>query len=566
MGNLSEAIELIFQERREFIIIGLTGRTGSGCTTISNLLEKTFDELFPPKPIVGCCENNEERKYDVVYNYAKKNWKPFVKIQMSNIITSFILEYNYETFSNMLTQEFEKKNTVTLEQIKDEFDTLYIQRSEIREKIENKTGDLASKEFYKFYFEDVPLFTGKLREAINGIEKNLFTKVYQTIGNNVRKSGEAYVKEFNPKNVFRLSQRTNKLIKMLRQRNLEDKTGVVVVIDALRNPFEVNFFKDRYSSFYLFSVNAEESMRRNRLINKCLTIEQIDNIDKVEYPEKIEGEEQFYSLNIKACLELADVHLYNPTEQGNSFDSLKRQLVRYVSLIMHPGLITPTHLERCMQIAYNAKFNSGCLSRQVGAVVAGPDYSIKSVGWNSTPEGQVPCNLRNLQYLTSNIEAKSYSDYELYDDKYRKFLKKNIGEFKVQNLKGRLFPYCFKDAYNAQVKGKNQVHTRSLHAEENAFLQVAKNGGMPIKGGYLFTTASPCELCAKKAYHLGITKIYYIDPYPGISKNHILSQGNARPEMILFYGAVGRAYNQFYTPIMPYKDELYTLLDFQFKS
>lgn len=31
---ISEATERLFEERRNFIIIGLTGRTGSGCSTI----------------------------------------------------------------------------------------------------------------------------------------------------------------------------------------------------------------------------------------------------------------------------------------------------------------------------------------------------------------------------------------------------------------------------------------------------------------------------------------------------------------------------------------------------
>ena len=107
---------------------------------------------------------------------------------------------------------------------------------------------------------------------------------------------------------------------------------------------------------------------------------------------------------------------------------------------------------------------------------------------------------------------------------------------------------------------KNQVHTRSLHAEENAFLQISKHGGMKLRNGILFTTASPCELCSKKAYQLGISKIVFIDPYPGIATRHTLLVGRNSPELQLYRGAVGRAYHQLYQPIMPYKDELETLL------
>lgn len=87
-------------------------------------------------------------------------------------------------------------------------------------------------------------------------------------------------------------------------------------------------------------------------------------------------------------------------------------------------------------------------------------------------------------------------------------------------------------------------------------MQISKHGGQKLLGGVLFTTASPCELCAKKAYQLGLKKIVYIDPYPGIATQHILSSGKNKPELELFRGAVGRAFYQLYQPLMPYKDEM----------
>ena len=126
----------------------------------------------------------------------------------------------------------------------------------------------------------------------------------------------------------------------------------------------------------------------------------------------------------------------------------------------------------------------------------------------------------------------------------------------VKVLGGRHYTYCFKDVYQKS----NQVHTRSLHAEENAFLQLAKNGGEGINGGNLFTTASSCVLCSKKAYHLGIKNIYYIIPYPDIAQSHIIEFGKPdnehNPKNILFSGAIGRAYTSLYTQRIAFKDEL----------
>lgn len=60
----------------------------------------------------------------------------------------------------------------------------------------------------------------------------------------------------------------------------------------------------------------------------------------------------------------------------------------------------------------------------------------------------------------------------------------------------------------------------------------------------------------KKAYQLGISKIIYIDPYPGIATEHILQCGNHQPKLELFRGAIGRAFHRLYQPTMPFKDEL----------
>ena len=164
--------------------------------------------------------------------------------------------------------------------------------------------------------------------------------------------------------------------------------------------------------------------------------------------------------------------------------------------------------------------------------------------------------MRDVQGYCKNKDEESFSQYEIETPEFQKAMER-INEMTQGKTGGRCMSYCFKDVYNGLKNDRNQVYTRSLHAEENAFLQISKYGGTPVKGGYLFTTASPCELCAKKAYQLGIQKIYYIDPYPGISSSHILKFGRKdNPEMILFQGAIGSAYLDFYEQRIALKDEL----------
>ncbi|HFD1372059.1 TPA: deoxycytidylate deaminase, partial [Klebsiella quasipneumoniae] len=114
--------------------------------------------------------------------------------------------------------------------------------------------------------------------------------------------------------------------------------------------------------------------------------------------------------------------------------------------------------------------------------------------------------------------------------------------------------------HNSIDNKSNQVHTRALHAEENAFLQLVKYGGVGIIGGKLYTTASPCELCAKKAYQLGISEVIFIDPYPGITQEHIISIGSTPPKLVQFRGAIGKAYHRLYEQVIPIKDEFNYML------
>lgn len=84
---------------------------------------------------------------------------------------------------------------------------------------------------------------------------------------------------------------------------------------------------------------------------------------------------------------------------------------------------------------------------------------------------------------------------------------------------------------------------------------MAKYGGEPLMNGIIYVTASPCELCSKKLYQIGVRKIVYIDPYPGIARQQIVKAGFKQPALKLFQGAYGTTYFKLYKPFMPYKDE-----------
>ena len=582
------SVQNAFAQRHSLIIIGLTGRTGSGCSTTANILKtESFNSLDLKDPKSFDFQSRDERKYEVIYKYlqAEKHWASFSIISGSNIILSFILEHGFDQFLQYILkfENVSDENDVRISSF-DEFKKTIHGIKHLFEKsnlcnIEKEVDSILNnsdklQEHFDFYMKELPKLKKEFydalsdytchREYINRFEQtkyvksHLYTFLMQKIGNNIRCSGDPYKEEYTEKNFYDVAKRVDAIIQIIQKYNkTKGEPQTRICIDAIRNPYEAYYFKDKYSSFYLISINADENERRNRLGQ--LDDEELQSLDETEYESASQTDYGlFFHQTISECLSISDIHLYNPDVKDARYLFLTEQIAKYISLILHPGLVNPTHIERCMQTAYVASLNSGCLSRQVGAVITAPDFSVKAMGWNEVPEGQVSCNLRCTRDYCKSKDCETFSRFELEDAKFQKTLSTLQQEVSQCNLGGMSYSYCFKDIYN-ELKGgiKNQVFTRALHAEENAFLQLSKHGGQGIQGGKLFSTASPCELCSKKAYQLGIKEIYYIDPYPGISTSHILSFGKyGNPKVQPFYGAIGDAYMKHYTPRIPIKDEL----------
>ena len=117
-----------------------------------------------------------------------------------------------------------------------------------------------------------------------------------------------------------------------------------------------------------------------------------------------------------------------------------------------------------MDIAHVAASRSNCSRRQVAAVVV-RDKQIISTGYNGTPRG-------------------------------------------IKNCSEGGCPRCNSDVPSGQ--GLHQC--LCSHAEENAIVQAAYNGIM-LKGATLYTTFSPCLLCAKMIVNAGIVEVVYHEHY-----------------------------------------------------
>lgn len=673
MAVQTSPIEKLYDIRRNFTVIGLTGVAGSGCSTLAQLMSsKSFLETIDEKDDIDNNENkayanvrhpdvikipmeppldndqafgnnsqrvNEritgaivfKRKYSICYNFAQQQYNPFTIIKYTHLIWLYGLielyrmekdSLNVDTFkvwlreilydkfqpSTVYDTEFKSKVGYSDEKRKSDIDTILAElhceslvenlKSLTVEKLADYEGWKNSKiELREFIQTGSPfnLFITDLLKKLGNVCIYSLSFLHHRMAGQIRKTGslnEKYDDVYKRKqtdyaHLYLLVQLLNVIIKGYQKEKNSEGTFVSrptnIVVDSIRNSQEAKYLKERYSAFYLVAVHDVYTTHSNlqkkvkiamQKINPDLVnvyAERLNNLSFEESKQKDFEQGQFFAPNTAQVVADAEIHISNVgwkrvvSGECYEFYSLAEQWMKYSSLILHPGLITPSAEERCMVVAYTAKFNSSCLSRQVGAVITNQYHAIRTIGWNDVPYGQVPCGLRGLNELCNTDGKCIYSEFEsesihkYKDDKtFKQHIADDFPDIKAQftELKGLPMPYCFKTLHNRYEGKENQVFTRSLHAEENAILQMAKYGGEALMNGVIYVTASPCELCAKKLYQIGVRKIVYIDPYPGISRQHIIKAGFKQPALKLFQGAYGSTYFKLYQPFMSYKDEI----------
>lgn len=548
--------------RDSFIIIGLTGSIGSGCTTISNILSTkkediNIQEIIKNKDIVDdrAYDKLEELRESKISSFYKKNkWKTFYEIKVSSIILAAIL-------SDPKINEIKELNL-----------NKWIKKEKKKEAIKTSKKIIEAITSNDYKNESIETQLKKLNEITReGVKRKnkYYTETFQAVGNELRKTGKIHKKseriiDIQMQPVFTIAELIRRTIISIRIKNHTN----LFTIDALRNIFEIQFFKNRYSAFYLLSVVADENTRTER-IRQNFQLKQ-ETIKKIKREEDTDTET--HSQNINSCIGLGDIFIKNPDSYPKS--NLKYQIIRYIALIRKPGLLTPTTDERNMQIALTARYNSGCISRQVGACISGPSGHVVGIGWNDVQENNTPCLYRSTNELLSN--ENSFTKYSKYENSaaFKEYIQDTSSELTDKND-----PFCFKDIQNRKDAEnkieqlnitktehkekiikiiKNPTRERALHAEENAFLQASKIGGQSVVGSTLYTTASPCQLCAKKSMQLKVKRIVYIDAYPDISNSQTLNSGPKEnwPNIDMFQGVGESAFMRLFKPIIPIKEEI----------
>lgn len=570
-----------------------------------------------------------KRKYSLCYDFFTRKYQPFTRVQYTKVLWLFVLLYWLREEKGSITDDLLKnklrillidKYCASKKKVKpsdtdyvaefgniteEDIDGIINQLDLASLRIELNGINLLDVDFLKdrseiaykisdIFFDETSsfsIFYKKIAELMAQRDYYYLVFFYHRLGGVIRTFGNPLESSNNVENattynhVFDVVKLINTLVKGLRYK----KKKCRIVIDSIRNTIEATYLKERYGAFYMVAVCAKkpegfietkiakyyEGKREEAvdIAKKIIKIFAQDEADRKEYEEG-----KLSHPNTSLCVANADIHITNhiiDSEDENEskaystfFVSMFEQWMKIASLMLHPGLITPSAEERCMSVAYVSSFNSSCVSRKVGAVITNKAHAIRTIGWNDAPYGQVPCGLRSLSEVTGAKECEfrdiCYSEFERdenekrYDN--RSFIKKIEEDYQgvseYEDKSGVPFAYCFRSLDNKFSGVKNQVHTRSLHAEENAMMQMVKYGGEALKDGVIYVTASPCELCSKKLYQIGVRRIVYIEDYPGIAMDQIIHTGVQQPELKRFEGAFGDSFNKLYRPFLSLKDEL----------
>jgi deoxycytidylate deaminase len=301
------------------------------------------------------------------------------------------------------------------------------------------------------------------------------------------------------------------------------------VVDSIRNPGEVHAFRTGFHTFYLCGVHADKTTRWERVKD-----EGYDG-DWKQFCED-DGNDRGRSnpphgQRVEDCFLEADLAVTNNrdfAEVGNTdFAKFEGRIRKLIGLLESPLTSrTPNEDETHMAMAYAVSQRSSCLKRKVGAVIVDSMGTVVSTGYNEVPIFGNPCKDEYGKCYRNRLRA----------DLLRQASKRSI----IQDGREQDFEAILRE----QVRMLDVC--RALHAEENAIVNLARNGtGVSLADCTMYVTTHPCRMCANKIAQLRLGKVVYLEPYPDEEGRKILLEScNAEPQP--FEGVTSKAYFRLY--------------------
>lgn len=288
---------------------------------------------------------------------------------------------------------------------------------------------------------------------------------------------------------------------------------VAYLIDQIKHPEEVSLLRTVYRNlFHLVGVISVEGKRQDRLV----VHQRVPRARVSALMERDRKQEEENGQQLDKALQMAD--FFVRSDRG-TVDSLKRQMDRFLDLLHGKNGVTPTQQEYGMYLAYAAGLKSACLSRQVGAAITNTNGEVISTGCNDVPKAGG--GLYSREDADNDQRCVHKEDQVCFNDREKGLLREEIKvSLETASNGGGERAIDSKDidaVLNAVYKAsriKDLIEfSRSVHAEMDAIVSLARTGTPGVRGGILYTTTFPCHSCARHIVAAGISKVYYIEPY-----------------------------------------------------
>jgi deoxycytidylate deaminase len=362
-----------------------------------------------------------------------------------------------------------------------------------------KQSDIIYAESYRVGLQNIP------RSPLN-----IYVDQMQTAGNKLREQfGADY-----------LAQKTIEQIVKFRTANGGIVEGKIVpgrrayIIDSIKNIEELTLLKTVYrDTLCVFGIFAPDEIRRQRLIDGGAQASDVASVINRDM-----GESGTFGQMTRKVFSLSDFFLCNDEKQ----EELRRKIRRFLDLIFSVGIHTPTRAEAAMYDADAAGAGSACMSRQVGAAILSASGELIAVGQNDVPKYGGGLYKENDQsvFVDGKIQDKDHRCFKWggcichNDDSRKKIIEGIVGKIAGSDfLKRGTTVDRVREALKDTDVDDLTEYSRSIHAEMEAILSVAREGKHSLVGATLYSTVYPCHNCARHIVAAGITTVVYIHPY-----------------------------------------------------
>lgn len=327
---------------------------------------------------------------------------------------------------------------------------------------------------------------------------------YQSAGNMLREKKLSYLADRAIERINALRRENKGILEQVNAPDIPVQRRFAYIIDSLKNPAEVSRLRQIYGDlFWHVTVFAPDQVREKRLIANKVEEDAVRHIMK---RDEQEGENT--GQQVSKTAHMADFFIRNHTDV---VDNVIPAVERFLDGVFGTKLLTPKQDETGMMKAASAAVRSACMSRQVGAAVFDKAGELVGVGCND-----VPMSGGGL-YSSDLPDAEDKRCYRwggkiCHNDSRKQELAKNIAKSIAGTDDDSRFTEVFQKV--AASDSRNLIEfSRSVHAEMEAIVSVAREGKGSTADGVLYTTTFPCHNCARHIVAAGIMRVVFIEPY-----------------------------------------------------